>query len=148
MTTLSPVSSASACDTIADLSVWSDNCLTDWAHYRISDLTTGVQVILKYDSRQGWVSATDGVYGSTDGSGLTPAAVKVFQASQALDDDGKTGPATWGSLDNSFDFDYDSGTTWYYNIDSSVWRTRVLTSTSQAYVKRADGVWVRVDAWI
>jgi len=147
MTAISPIPSASACDTIADYSTWDDNCLTDWAHYRISDLTTGVQVILKYDDHQGWVSSTDGVYGLVDGSGSTPAAVKVYQEDRGLDDDGKTGSLTWGMLDGSFQYDFDSGTYWYYDIDNTTWRMRIKKSTSQAEVKRADGVWVRVDAW-
>lgn len=147
--TLSVVPPAVACDLIADGPAWYDNCLTDWNHHRVSDLTTGIQVVLRYDGRPGFVSTVDGVYGTSGGGGETPAAVKTFQTLEGIADDGKTGSVTWGRLDNTFWWDHTNGN-WKYSavdVDHSVRRMRLWNPTYQAYVQRPDGVWVRVDPW-
>ncbi len=139
---------AYACDKIADFSTWFDNCLTDWNHYRVSDLTSGVQNIMRYDGKPGWVSSVDGVYGTSGGGGATPAAVRSFQTWASLDDDGMTGRYTWGALDDAFRF---VGTTTpnyiYYDIGSSSSRMVVNKSNHQAYIRKPNNYWVRVDAW-
>jgi len=140
---------AAACDVIADGPVWSDNCLTDWNHYRVSDLTTGIQVVLRSDGRPGFVFTVDGVYGTSGGGGETPAAVRTFQTSEGIADDGKTGPVTWGRIDNTMSYDHLEGNWKYYTVDVNETQElmRLWQPTYQAYVKKPNGVWVRVDAW-
>jgi hypothetical protein len=145
---LASVSPAVACDTIADNEFWSDNCLTDWNHYRVSDLTSGVQTIMHYDGHPGYTSSVDGVYGTSGGGGATPAAVRSFQTWAGLDDDGMTGLYTWGALDNAFSFSGNTTTNYkYYHIGSNQERMAVNKSNHQAYIRKPNNYWVRVDAW-
>lgn len=144
---LASASPAAACDTVADAQYWGDNCLTDWIHYRVSDLTSGVQTIMHYDGQPGYTTSVDGVYGTSSGGGATPAAVMWFQAWAGLEDDGKTGPYTWGALDNAFATEGTTDNYTYYNIGSNYDRMAVNKSNYQAYIRKPNNYWVRVDAW-
>lgn len=82
-----------SCTDSADGHSWGDNCWVSTYQSdpdRVSDFTTGVQTIVRYEF---WLGSIDGWYGS-----LSKNAVKQYQSSRGLSVDGIVGTNTWNGL--------------------------------------------------
>lgn len=84
----------------------STECTTYWNAYRVSDLTTAIQLIILYDGYSDTASpgSLDGDYGPNISSN-TAQAVVDYQGHFNLTQDGITGGNTWTKLDVPLDYD-------------------------------------------
>lgn len=89
-------------------------CTISWNSYRISDLTTTAQVILKYGGVSGVnPGIVDGDYGTSISSN-TAQAVIDYQGAYDVTQDGVTGSTTWGLMEGDLDYDGAYTSTYFY----------------------------------
>lgn len=139
-----PAIALAACDTHAHGPRWDSywdgtpNCTIGYGYDTAANYITGIQRILKGLGFYG--GSIDGLWGP-----LSEGAMKNYQASEGITQDGIVGPVTWGRLDDeivfcthtaSYDYHRAPGT-----LESCVGSFRFGNTSALWYIKTLGGSW-------